>query len=435
VLGGKPGASEPYLMSRGNPYGTDSFPAHERLTRTLLNVAHGGIAAESLGWPGHSASAAASLKAAADREAWMTDVEPLPWAAMLVSEQTRQFYAYKDIASHFLPHILGAFRAATEEHLPLTFVNDWDVTAKSLRKFAVLILPNAAALTAEQAAAVREYVRAGGGLVATGETSLCDELGRPHGDFSLSDVFGVRYDGRPSAPLARPELDPNFAVGIDAAYWKQRTGVVTLSWTGDPLAAGAKLRDLVPTSSITFRGPLVKVRAVAADAAVTIHMRPEGGKGELLPAIVTRIFGKGRVVYCAAAIDAALWSYAYPYQRVLLAATLRWAASTPPPIEIAAPMCVQATYFTQKTDAGTRWLVHLFNGVNSTANHGLPSSEVPLREETIPIHGIAITVRGGAGKSAICEPGGRAVTLTPVGDATRIDVPPLELHSILVIER
>ena len=435
VLGGKPGASEPYLMSRGNPYGTDSFPAHERLTRTLLNISQGGVAAESLGWPGHGASATASLRAAADREAWMTGVEPLPWAAMLVSEQTRQFYAYKDIASHFLPHALGAFRAATEEHLPVTLVNDWDLTAESLRKFAVLVLPNAAALSAGQAAAVRDFVRAGGGLVASGEASLCDDLGRPHGNFSLGDVFGVRYDGRPKAPLARPDLDPNFAVGIDADYWKQRTGIVTLSWTGDPLAAGAKLRDLVPTGSVTFRGPLVKVGAVAADAAVPICMRPEGDKGEPLPAVVTRTVGKGRVVYCAAALDAALWSYAYPYQRVVLAAALRWAARTPALIDVAAPMCVQATYFAQTTAAGPRRLVHLFNGVNSTANHGLPSSDVPLREETIPIHGITILVRGEAVKSARCEPGGVPVKMTRIGDLTRIDVPPLDLHAIIVIER
>src|SRR5581483_8269513 len=193
VLGGRPAACEPYLMSRGNPYGTDSFPAHERLTRTLLGLASGCVAAESLGWPGHAESAVASLRAVAEREPWLTGAEPLPWAALLVSEQTRQFYAYKDIAAHFLPHALGAFRAATEEHLPLALVNDWDLTPEALAKFAVLVLPNAAALSAGQVAAVREFVRAGGGLVATGETSLCDEIGRPRGDFALADVFGLRY--------------------------------------------------------------------------------------------------------------------------------------------------------------------------------------------------------------------------------------------------
>src|SRR5204862_6148560 len=32
----RPSASEPYLMSRGNPYGTDSFPQHERMARSPL---------------------------------------------------------------------------------------------------------------------------------------------------------------------------------------------------------------------------------------------------------------------------------------------------------------------------------------------------------------------------------------------------------------
>ena len=39
-------ASEPYLMSRGNPYGTDSFPAHERRTRVLLSLTYGGALAD-----------------------------------------------------------------------------------------------------------------------------------------------------------------------------------------------------------------------------------------------------------------------------------------------------------------------------------------------------------------------------------------------------
>ena len=43
----------------------------------------------------------------------------LPWAALLVSEQTRQFYAYRHIAEWFLPPVLGVWRAALEEHLPV----------------------------------------------------------------------------------------------------------------------------------------------------------------------------------------------------------------------------------------------------------------------------------------------------------------------------
>ena len=42
-------------------------------------------------------------------------------------------------------------------------------------------------------------------------------------------------------------------------------------------------------------------------------MTPEGWKGPPLPGAIARQVGKGKVVYLAAGIDAALWSYAYPY--------------------------------------------------------------------------------------------------------------------------
>jgi hypothetical protein len=428
VMGDKLAAAEPYLMSRGNPYGTDSFPAHERLTRTLLAVANGCVAAESLGWAGHKESAKASLDEVKRREPWIVNAEPLPWAAQLVSEQTRQFYAYKDIAERFLPHNLGAFRCSAEEHLVSTLVNDWDLTPAGLSKFAVLVLPNAAALSAQQVEAVREFVRNGGGLVASAETSLCDEIGRPRADFALADVFGLRYDGRPRAPLQRPDLDPNFAVGIDADYWKQRTGIATLTFADHAITSDERLRKLVPTKSVTFRGPLVKVAGVEGDCVVPVTMRPEGMK-ESLPAVVVRSFGKGKVVYLAAALDAALWSYAYPYQRVLLAAAIRWAARTPPPVGVTAPMCVQSTCFAQ----GKRTVVHLFNGVNTTANHGLPAADVPLREETLPVHGIVVTLRGEYA-SVRCEPGNQPVKVARADGVTRVELPPLELHAMVVAE-
>jgi Trehalose utilisation len=434
VTGGRPCASEPYLMSRGNPYGTDSFPAHERLTRVLLSLTHGGALAMSFGWSGHEDGVADDFREVTRRESGMKHATPLPWAALLVSEQTRQFYAYKDIADRWIPHVVGAFRAASEEHLPLTLINDWDLDAAELARYAVVMLPNAAALSGAQAEAVREYVRKGGGLAATGETSLCDELGRPRGDFALADLFGVSYQGRPRAPLQRPMLDANFAVALDEGYWKQRAGLATLTWTDHPLVRDDRLSRLVPHKSVNFRGPLVAVSEPKQADEVAVRMRPEGMNGPPLPAAVLRRFGEGRVAYFAAAVDAALWTYAYPYQRRLLARALEWAARSPAPVSVAAPMCVQATYWMQKDGDNRRMIVHLFNGVNTAANHGLPASEVPLREEVVPIHGIEVRIHKEAPKRFRCEPGGKVIEARQDGGDVVVAMPPLEIHTMLVGE-
>lgn len=436
TTGDRPAAAEPYLMSRGNPYGTDSFPSHERLTRTLLAVTNGCVAAESMGWPGHAESAETSLQEVGKRSRWLTNVTPLPWAALLVSEQTRQFYAYRNIAEYFLPHVFGAFRVGMEEHLPLTLINDWDVSAKELRKYKVVVLPNAAAFSAEQVMALRQYVAGGGGLVALGETSLCDELGRPRGDFALADVFGVHYGGRPTAPLERPKLDGNFAVAVDEAYWKQRTGVATLAWQEHPLLEDERLRGLVPTRRVTFRGPLVRVTE-PVDGAVPVRMAPEGSAEPPLPAVVVRQHGKGRVVYFAACVDAALWNYAYPYQRRLLARALHWAAQTPLRIEVKAPLCVQSTFYRQSTRNGSRIVIHFFNGLNTAAHHGQPANDVPLREETVPIHGIELIIhRPGFPKPnrVHWEPTGKALVPVTSAEETKVIVPELELHGMVVFE-
>ncbi len=434
TTGNRPNASEPYLMSRGNPYGTDSFPVHERLTRVLLAMTNGSLAPEALGWPGHEKSTAEVFREIGKRERWLTRTTPLPWAALLVSEQTRQFYAYKDIAERFLPPVFGVFRAAQEEHLPLDLVNDWDLEPKALAKHRVLVLANAAAVSDSQAEAIRTYVRDGGGLVATAESSLCDELGRPRRDFALADLFGVSYRGRPKATEKRPELDASFAVALDENYWKQRVGVARLSWAEHPFLQDRRLAELVPQRSVTFRGPLVSVSEPKDVKEVAARLSPEGWTQPPLPAIVARSVGKGRVVYLAAGIDAALWSYAYPYQRRLLTRVLEWAAGHRFPIIVSAPFCVQATFFSQAGKDGRRLVMHFFNAVNTTANHGLPAMDVPLREETIAIHGIRVRFEEDAPKSFHVEPGGLAPKIQREGAVVNVELPPLDRHCMLTGE-
>ncbi|HWB11701.1 MAG TPA: hypothetical protein VG826_20895 [Pirellulales bacterium] len=434
VAGDRPNASEAYLMSRGNPYGSDSFPAHERRTRNLLALTGGSITAESFGWPVPTHSTQTVFEQVRQRSRWLTRTRRLAWAAQLVSEQTRQFYAYRDVPERFLAHQFGAFRCACETHLPLSLVNDWDITADALMGYSALLLPNAAALSRQAVDAVREYVRSGGGLVASAETSLFDELGRPRGDFALADVFGVSFEGRPKAPLERAKLDANFAVTVDERYWQERTGVARLAWKDHPLFNDDRLRQLVPGQAANFRGPLVRVSQPGEAVEVVATMTPEGDSGPAIPAMIARPFGKGKVVYFAAAIDAALWSYAYPYQRLLLARALEWAAREPVPVQVKAPLCVQATCFAQSDEAGTRWIIHFFNGVNTAANHGLPAADVPLREETIPIHGIEVAFVGITPKSCRVEPGGRELERRVGQDGITVELPSLEIHSMLVAE-
>ncbi len=202
VSGGKVGASEPYLMTRGNPYSTDSFSTHELTVRCLGAMTNGSFT--PLAQMAGKDATYATLREIAVRKPWFVRLQQEPWAAVLVSEQTRQFYAHGNIMERWLSHALGVYRMGMEEHLPLTLITELDLKPEILNRHQVLILPNVACLSDDQVQTIRDYVAQGGGLVATCETSLFDELGHSRGDFALKDVFGTSYGGRPLATANSP---------------------------------------------------------------------------------------------------------------------------------------------------------------------------------------------------------------------------------------
>jgi hypothetical protein len=163
-------------------------------------------------------------------------------------------------------------------------------------------------------------------------------------------------------------------------------------------------------------------------------MAPEGTEGAPLPGILVRSVGKGRVVYFAAGVDAALWSYSYPYQRRVMARAIEHAAGGPYPIRVQAPMSVQTTFFEQSLPQGRRLVLHVFNGTVTSAHHGLPAAEVPLREESLPVHGITVRFREKPPKRFRVEPGALAVRVRKEGAETVVELPPLDLHAMLVGE-
>ncbi|MEI6914373.1 MAG: alpha-amylase family protein [Armatimonadota bacterium] len=441
VNGNRVGASEPYIMSRGNPYSASGFPGHELTVRCLMAMTNGGITPIATPSVAGKEAGDNALREIGKRKKWFTRATQVPWAGLLVSEQTRQFYAGDKVVDRFLAHALGVYRVGWEEHLPITLITDMDLTAAGLKPYKVVFLPNAAALSDAQVAVIRGYVKNGGGLVATCETSLFNELGQMRGNFALSDVFGVDYLGRPAATTKRADIDPNFARSIDDSYWAKRVGAAEIRWGGgsdavtDALVNIPRLKDVSLGIQTSFKGPMVVVSTPRLPMQQALVMFPESlAYATSYPAVAMGEFGKGRVVYMAAGFDASCYSYCYPYQRLFVAQSLEWAARVKPDIAVDAPMCIQSTFFRQKNETGERLVVQLFNGINSTTDHGLPDTNVPLREEIVPVHDIKVRFRNIAAKRVHIEPEG--VDLTPVtkGEWTEVAIPPLAIHSMVVIE-
>jgi len=325
------------------------------------------------------------------------------------------------------------FRAALEAHLPLTLINDWNLTDADLAKYKVLVLANTASLDNAQAEAVRRFVANGGGLVASLDASLCDEFGDPRADFALADVFGVSHRGVPAPKGAPADLDVNFARNLTADYWEKRRNVWDLAREKDSPLDSPKLRELIGTKPVLFKGPAVRV-APRDGAKVLATLTPPGGEpGEKIPAIVVNTFGKGRAVFLAAGLDAANYQYAFPYHRELLANAITFAAAAPPPIAVEAPLCVQAVAMRQRKD-GERLIVHLYNDVNTTANRARPEDDIPLREETLPIHDLRVTFRGYAPSRIHLEPGALDLPFQREGDTVTVTVPRLNVHAMVVAE-
>jgi hypothetical protein len=92
--------------------------------------------------------------------------------------------------------LLSAFlfeQTLIQTKIPFDIISDRRLN--DLGKYKVLILANQDALSDEQVNSIREFVRNGGGLVATEETSLRNDWRRERARFGLADVFGMDRPG------------------------------------------------------------------------------------------------------------------------------------------------------------------------------------------------------------------------------------------------
>jgi hypothetical protein len=119
------------------------------------------------------------------------DLIPVTDIGIFYSKATAQLVGDKAFAEP----LKGMLRIMQDGHIQYGFVTDYNLTPEALSRFKILIMPDVGFLDPGQASMITDWVKSGGQLIATYQTSLLDENGNISTDFILSDLYGAHYTG------------------------------------------------------------------------------------------------------------------------------------------------------------------------------------------------------------------------------------------------
>lgn len=278
----------------------------------------------------------------------------------------------------------------------------------------LLVLPNVAAMSDRQVAAVTRFVRDGGALIATGETSLYDEAGRPRRDYRLAEVFGCTLGGalpdrlaaitKASPPAIIDRNAPPGFVGwlkggaTDHTYLRLVPGLAATTYgphyPGEPREGGMRhpiLAGLQNTDLIAFGGMLgpLKVEAGRVVLATYIPPFPYFPIDEVYirevrssaPGIVAGQFGRGRVVFLPADLDRRLGLDPIPDHAALLDNALRWALAEDRALGVTGDAVILGR--SMRTANGLS--IHLLNLTGADNQIAAVEQVVPARNLTVSV--------------------------------------------------
>ncbi len=307
-------------------------------------------------------------------ERYLRNTAPLARVAMVYSEQTRRYYGGQRWQDRSSGHELGMYHALVEARVPFEMVNDRLLDAEHLQPFKLLILPNTAALSEAQCEQLRQFVRGGGSLIATFETSLHDEEGKRRPDFGLADLFGVSYGGRVEGPMRNSYLRLRSDPGTDRFH---------------PVLAG--LEDAYRIVNGVYRLN-IKPQADFPSPVTLIPSYPDLPMEHVYPRVpdpdtrelYLREQGSSRIAYVPWDIDRTFWEIMNADHGRLLGNIVRWALNEEPVVQVTGRGVLDITAWRQKQSL----TVHLVNLTNPMMLKG------PFRE-LIPVDAQEVRIRVG----------------------------------------
>jgi hypothetical protein len=313
-------------------------------------------------------------------ERYLRNEKPLARVALVYSQQTAQYYGGERAHAKVEDHALGYYEALVEARVPFEMVHDRLLDPAHIGQFKTLILPNIAALSAAQCDQIRAFVRGGGGVVATYETSLYDEWGVRRRDFGLGDLFGASYDN-----ALDPRIQNSYLRLESDATSGKRHPILTGLEDAERIINGVS-RVHVRTLDQYSNPPLTLIPSYPDLPMEEVYARV--AKTDIAQVYLRQV-DQGRVVYFPWDIDRTFWEVLSPDHFKLLRNAVDWATNESRPVEVTGSGTLDVTLWRQK-DSMT---VHLVNLTNPMMMKG------PVRE-LIPVSAQLVRVRLPEGRRA-----------------------------------
>lgn len=191
----------------------------------------------------------------------------------------------------------GFYEGLSRGHFPFD-VRDEISLEDSLDQYECIILPNVPCLSPKAVENIKSYVRNGGNIIATFETSLYDEYGQELDNFQLAEVFGMEYTGSVFGMLRKDFISLEDHSHFSVQQIKQR-------FTYAP-TYGLKLEAGTDTHiPVVYCKPLPGRYAGAPEPS--IH-----------PFLAEHRYGKGKSVYLSGTFGGSLYKFHFPeYYQIL----------------------------------------------------------------------------------------------------------------------
>ena len=314
----------------------------------------------------------------------------------------------------------GINMALTRSGFPYLPINMDDISNQT-KGIDLLILPEIALITEEQAKALETFVARGGNLLAFGSVGIMDDLGKMREKSRLERILGIRFNSIEKSDSTRSQS------------WEEPIihNYIRIEDSKSPLFTGFENSAILPMGGFLHdvsTEPSAKVLATYIPSFPIYP--PEFAYTELThtrqPAIVEyETGGGGKTIYVAWDLDTAYGYCALPDHGDLIGNMLKYLLKDNPLVRVECDAYIDFKFYKQDN----RIIIHLININHTGFSHGYAEKIIPLG----PVK-IVLNLPNFIPTKAIATEDDQKVEFFKNGDGFNLILEYLFIHQLIILE-